>query len=268
MSNKISVIIPTYKPDYYIWECLDSVKNQTLNKELFEVILVLNGDKEPYYKKINDYIVKNRLDNFKLIYTGEKGVSNARNIALDEAAGNYIAFLDDDDLFSIEYLEKFYEILEESTLYIAKYQPFNEKTKKNVKNFKFKLNNTTKNLIDYRSDFSCIGGKIIPKNIINNTRFNTNYINGEDSLFMIKISKNIKKIKTLGENILYLRRIRQDSVGNSKKSKKYILKNSLLMLREYFKVFLKKEYNKKLIFIQMLAIIKGTIVQLRNSRGE
>ena len=64
---EISVIIPTYKPDYYIWECLDSVKEQTLNKNSFEVLIILNGEKEPHYNNILNYIRKYKLKNFKLL---------------------------------------------------------------------------------------------------------------------------------------------------------------------------------------------------------
>lgn len=48
MATKISVIIPTYAPKDYLWECLGSLENQTLSKDEFEVILVLNGEREPY----------------------------------------------------------------------------------------------------------------------------------------------------------------------------------------------------------------------------
>ena len=44
----ISVIIPTYRPQAYLWECLDSLNRQTLSKSSFEVVLVLNGEQAPY----------------------------------------------------------------------------------------------------------------------------------------------------------------------------------------------------------------------------
>ena len=44
----ISVIIPTYKPGNYIIECLKSLANQTLSPNCFEIIIVLNGCREPY----------------------------------------------------------------------------------------------------------------------------------------------------------------------------------------------------------------------------
>lgn len=45
---KISIIIPTYQPKSYIFECFNSLVNQSCSKNYFEFIIVLNGDKEPY----------------------------------------------------------------------------------------------------------------------------------------------------------------------------------------------------------------------------
>lgn len=56
---KVSVIIPTYKPGKYIEQCLKSLYSQTLSHNEFEVIIVLNGDKEPFFSKINEFIVDN-----------------------------------------------------------------------------------------------------------------------------------------------------------------------------------------------------------------
>ena len=39
---KISVVVPTYKPKYYLWECLNSLKEQTFPVDDFEILLVLN----------------------------------------------------------------------------------------------------------------------------------------------------------------------------------------------------------------------------------
>ena len=102
---QISVIIPTYKPKDYIWQCLDSLDAQTLDKRLWEVIIVLNGCSEPWETEIKQYIQSHPLTNVRLIQTDEGGVSNARNIGLDQAKGEYIAFLDDDDYVSPTYLE-------------------------------------------------------------------------------------------------------------------------------------------------------------------
>ena len=110
MNNpKISIIIPTYKPQTYIWECLDSLRNQTFAKDKFEVIIVLNGCINPWKCQIEDYIA-NKMQgmNVNFIHTEQRGVSNARNLALDLVKGEYVTFIDDDDFVSPSYLEELY----------------------------------------------------------------------------------------------------------------------------------------------------------------
>lgn len=55
---KISVVVPTYKPKYYLWECLNSLKEQTFPVDDFEILLVLNGCCEPYKSEIEEYLLK------------------------------------------------------------------------------------------------------------------------------------------------------------------------------------------------------------------
>lgn len=55
---KISVIVPTYRPQGYLWECLDSVYNQTFPKSDYELVLVLNGCDEPFHSQIKDWLGK------------------------------------------------------------------------------------------------------------------------------------------------------------------------------------------------------------------
>lgn len=86
---KISVIVPTYKPQTYLWECLDSIYNQTFSKSEYELVLVLNGCNEPYNAQIKDWLAKHSDLQVQYIQTDEAGVSNARNMALDVARGVY-----------------------------------------------------------------------------------------------------------------------------------------------------------------------------------
>ena len=104
---KISVIVPTYKPKEYLWECLDSLVAQTLSGSEWELLLVLNGCCEPWRTQIEQYIgSKMQGMNVVFVQTDTPGVSNARNIALDRARGEYITFIDDDDYVSPQYLEE------------------------------------------------------------------------------------------------------------------------------------------------------------------
>ena len=62
---KISVIIPTYKPKAYLWECLNSLCNQSFHFEDYEIIIVLNGCKEPYDSQINEFIHLHNKQNWR-----------------------------------------------------------------------------------------------------------------------------------------------------------------------------------------------------------
>ena len=76
----ISVIIPTYKPQAYLWECLDSMVAQTFPKEEFEVILVLNGCSEPWRSEIEDYIARKMQGmHIQFLHTEQGGVSNVKD---------------------------------------------------------------------------------------------------------------------------------------------------------------------------------------------
>lgn len=263
---KISVIIPTYKPDYYIWECLESLKNQTLSQDEFEILIILNGDKEPYYCQINNWINKNKTENIKLLYSEKKGVSYARNLGLDIAWGENICFIDDDDYVDNNYLEELINSVEKydkNGIVVTNYINFDEKTREKLFETKYQNGFYTKNILEIRKVFSMGCIKLIPQKIIDNTRFK-NYSNGEDALFMLEISKNINYISFTGKNVYYYRRVRINSANYRKKKVSYILKNLFNLLNEYVKIFFKEGYNKKFVFIRILALFKGTIFQLKN----
>ena len=106
MKITISVIIPTFKPGGYIQECLESLARQTLKKGCFELIIILNGCNEPYLSNLSEWKNKHPDMNFNIIQTETPGVSNARNLGMKAASGEYIVFIDDDDYVSPTFLEK------------------------------------------------------------------------------------------------------------------------------------------------------------------
>ena len=91
---RISVIIPSYRPEEYLYECLEAIRNQTLTQNEFETLVILNGCKEPYFEQIQKYINVHS-SNIRLIQTDVPGVSNARNIGIEAAKGEYLTFVDD-----------------------------------------------------------------------------------------------------------------------------------------------------------------------------
>ena len=113
---KVSIIIPTFKPKEYLYECLDSLRNQTFDKHDFEVILILNGPSIPYEQKILDYKDKHKELQLIYLYTEVTGVSNARNLGIDVARGAFLGFIDDDDYVSNTYIEELYYQSDKTTI--------------------------------------------------------------------------------------------------------------------------------------------------------
>lgn len=93
-----SVVIPYYKKRKYIERCIDSVLNQTYQD--FQIILVDDGSKDD----ISFLCAEKYGDKVQLIVQENQGVSAARNIGIANAKNDYIAFLDADDFWHIDYL--------------------------------------------------------------------------------------------------------------------------------------------------------------------
>lgn len=93
---KLSIIIPAYNVASYIKDCLESVLDQGINNNEYEVIIVDDGSTDNTIAMIN--LVSHRILNFKLIASKENlGNGSARNLGLECAQGKYIYFLDADD---------------------------------------------------------------------------------------------------------------------------------------------------------------------------
>ena len=100
MSPKISVIIPVYNVEQYLCECLDSIAAQTIND--FEVICVDDGSTDASYDILTAYARKD--SRFVVLKQKNAGQCLAKNKALDVAHGEYVCFMDPDDLYPNEFV--------------------------------------------------------------------------------------------------------------------------------------------------------------------
>ena len=264
---KISIIVPTYKPQGYIWECLDSIKNQTFPREQYELILVLNGCNEPYHSHIKSYISQNLVGyNVIFIQTDIGGVSNARNIALDTARGEYITFLDDDDYISPLYLEELYQKATPNIVSLCYPYAFNDGDIETqiqyglttVYNEYHKRSNNTINS-KVRKYFSGPCMKLIHKDIIGNRRFDVRFKNGEDSLFMFLVSNGIHNVEFTSSNAIYYRRYRKGSAIMRKRTFLQKLSNALKIIREIIKIYWSnpKAYSMLFLVTRILGVVRS-----------
>jgi glycosyltransferase involved in cell wall biosynthesis len=124
--SKVSVIIPVYNVENHLEDCLDSVINQTLRD--IEIICIDDGSTDGSLDILEKFAQKD--DRIKIISQENQGAGAARNKGLKIAQGEYLSFLDADDFFELDMLEKVYEYSTEKSLEIAIYgvKTFNDKT--------------------------------------------------------------------------------------------------------------------------------------------
>ncbi len=193
-NNLISVIIPIYNREKYIEECLQSVFNQTYQN--FEIIIVDDGSTDDSYK-ICEGIAQtdNRI---KLFAANHGGVSAARNIALDNAKGEFIFFLDSDDVIYPALLETLVCGIKNNkadisaTDVITVHNDYWHKVQKKLSTASLDIGETeyhnSYETIDYainkKSPLGCIGGVMMRKDLIGDTRFSKDIHIGEDFYFI------------------------------------------------------------------------------------
>lgn len=107
---KISVIVPVYNAENFLRDCIDSILSQTFSD--FEIILVNDGSPDNSGKICEEYAAK--YDRISVIHQENQGQAAARNHAMAQAKGEWICFVDSDDLIHPQMLEILNQAAEES----------------------------------------------------------------------------------------------------------------------------------------------------------
>ena len=114
----LSIIIPLYNCEKYIKQCLDTIFRQEMNESDFEVIVIDDGSKDSGYSLASEYA--KRYQNVIVIKQENQGVACARNNALEKATGDYITFVDADDMLVFGSLSTLIKIAVENKADIVK----------------------------------------------------------------------------------------------------------------------------------------------------
>lgn len=108
----ISIIVPVYKVEQFIHECVDSIIDQTYNH--LEIILVNDGSPDRCGEICEEYAKQDH--RIVVIHKENGGLSSARNAGLDICKGEYIAFIDSDDVIHPQFVELLYANIKEADL--------------------------------------------------------------------------------------------------------------------------------------------------------
>lgn len=104
----ISIVVPVYNAEKWLGYCLNSIMAQTW--PWFEAILVNDGSKDSSLEICNNYAALD--DRFRVLNVPNGGVSKARNLGISQAKGNYLVFVDSDDVVAPDMLEVMLEAAE------------------------------------------------------------------------------------------------------------------------------------------------------------
>lgn len=197
----ISIIIPVYNGERKIINALESINRQTSKN--YEVIVVNDGSKDNTEDTVLKYMYEN--PNIKYFYKENSGVSDTRNYGFKKSKGEYVVFLDSDDYFDSEWIEKMNNKIKknDSDLCYCGYNTFSSDGITRIKT-QFKTNNALEGYLlgKIKLQTACF---LIRREIIEkyNLRFRIGSDWGEDYEFFCKVLKYSNKITYLKENLTY-----------------------------------------------------------------
>ena len=240
----ISIIIPVFNAEAFLHQCIDSVLTQTFTD--YELILVDDGSKDGSGEICESYA---HMDcRVLVIHQKNAGISAARNTGLEHAAGMFVLFMDDDDLIRTDCLERLFQLQTRTDADIViggRKKFFSAEIVEDYKSFEDNYE-----IINAR-DFFCIGqerrfvtGHLYNKDLINNNRFNTDVILGEDTIFNYSILIHNPDIRiALYKEAFYYWRIRKDSTFHSEGGNVAFFSVGEWCLNEYQKSIVPVERN-------------------------
>lgn len=164
VKNTVSIIITCHNEEKFIKECINSVLNQTAYEIIKEIIVVVDSTTDSSIELIKNLSKKNK--KIKIFEVKYKSLSKSRNFGIKNSTTNYIAFLDGDDYWSKEKLEKqFLQIkkLDKSYAFIyTNYIDFDD-SKKYYKKIQVRSFNNSNNQL---KEYFCKDGPIVPSTIL------------------------------------------------------------------------------------------------------
>jgi glycosyltransferase involved in cell wall biosynthesis len=245
MSSLVSIITPCFNSEKYISQAIQSVISQT--HENWELLLVDDCSSDETYSVLSNFASQDvRIKAFKLDKNSGAGV--ARNYAIQKASGNYIAFLDADDLWKSEKLEKQLLFMENQNIpfTFSFYETIDEAG--NLRNETI----TTPYKITYKQLYFCnwIGNltAIYSVDFFGKIPIST-IKKRQDWMLWLHIVKKIKTAIPVPESLAYYR-VREDSISASKSK----------LIKYNFKVY--RNFHQRNFLLACLDMLQFLYVQL------
>lgn len=239
-----SIILPIYNVEKYLRECIDSVLSQSFTD--YEIILVDDGSTDSSGAICDEYAQKHPFIN--VVHKSNSGLSEARNVGLEAALGEYIIFIDSDDYISDnDFLLDISKKIPENDLVLYKFSKFYDESGKtlpcsftmpdisNAENLSEKIKMLVKNDAFYCAAWTkCIRKTILTENKI---YFESGLLS-EDQEWYFHILSVIKNVDAVDKSYIMYRQ-RQGSISHSFRIKN--LDDCIYILKKWSEYYLSKK---------------------------
>lgn len=238
MGLKLSIIVPIYKVEEYLSKCVDSLLNQDLSSEEYEIILIDDGSPDHCGQICEEYAVAH--PNIKVVHRKNGGLSAARNSGIEVAQGQYVQFVDPDDYLEPNVLGSLIRKMDASNLDVLRFNYQNVNERYEV----FEPNKESKPFVDYcdevcdglmflteRLGFGCYAWQfVIKRELLKDCVFKKG-IYFEDTEWTPRMLLQAKKV-TSTDLLVYNYLMRQGSITQSvdEKKKRKVLDDKLLLM--------------------------------------
>lgn len=231
---KISIIVPVYNVEKYLSECLESLVNQTLGD--IEIICVNDGSTDGSLKILEEYAQKDA--RIKIISQENGGLSFARNRGIEQANGEFIAFVDSDDWVDEDFLEKLYNAAVKNDCDIAASTIIRKRPnaqKYRVHYTEERVFNTLEEKINICKIPVCcyVWNKLYRAELVKSNFFKEG-VYFEDCLWTPKVLEASKKLVTVPDTNYYYRATKGSIVKTNSPKKQNDSYNSKKYLIEFF----------------------------------
>ena len=241
---KVSIIIPIYKAEKYLPECVDSVLGQTYKD--IEVILIDDASPDKCGEICEEYAKKD--ERVKVIHKENEGVSKARNAGLEIATGDYVQFVDSDDYLDVTMTEKLVKAMENDKSdmvlsgFYEKNMNFERVSKAEEEPGVYSKEQILKNIMNnpYSFHYGVLWNKLFKRELLDSVRFSSDMDFGEDFIFNLYYLKYVKNVSVIDEPLYYYIRFNTDSLMyiqavGKKETAKYLryLEKRLLIFHNY-----------------------------------
>lgn len=207
----VSIIIPVYKAENYLRQCVESILNQTLSD--FELILVDDGSPDGSGKLCDEFAANDV--RIQVIHKDNGGVSSARNVALSRFQSKWLTFVDSDDCLYPDALEILVGQAEQNNLDLLQCH-FNREYKEGESGPNVTEVLTSKQYALREQYLTCVGGTLFNASIVKafSLRFDETVRLGEDQIFLLDYMQYCSRVQRIGDVLYYYRDNENSAVNN------------------------------------------------------